>query len=75
MPILPRTQQSPGNAMTGGRGCAVLNRKPLSVYAGLAVGLILVIEPTLPQYHFSPLWFSLEVASLIVPVRDPFRKP
>ncbi len=36
-----------------------MSRKPLSVYAALGVGLILVIEPTLPQYHLSPFWFSL----------------
>ena len=32
----------------------------------LMVGLILVIEPALPWYHFSPFWFSLGVASVAV---------
>ena len=38
--------------------------KPPSVYGLLAVGLILVIEPVLPWYHFSPFWFLLGVAVL-----------
>lgn len=54
---------------------SLVSRKPLSVYAALAVGLILVIEPLLPQYHFSAFWFSLGVASLIVGLRDLFRRP
>jgi predicted DNA-binding transcriptional regulator AlpA len=28
----------------------------------LAVRLVLVIEPALPWYHFSPFWFTLGVA-------------
>ena len=49
--------------------------KPLSVYTLLAVGLILVIEPALPWYHFSPFWFSLGVVSVAVAVYDFVRKP
>lgn len=49
--------------------------KPLSVYALLAVGLILVIEPALPWYHFSPFWFSLGVVSVAVALYDLVRKP
>lgn len=49
--------------------------KPLSVYVLLAVGLILVIEPALPWYHFSPFWFSLGVVSVAVAVYDLVRKP
>lgn len=48
--------------------------KPLSVYALLAVGLVLVIEPALPWYHFSPFWFSLGVVSIAVAVYDLVRK-
>jgi hypothetical protein len=40
----------------------------------LAVGLILVIEPALPWYHFSPFWFSLGVASVAVALYDLRRK-
>lgn len=50
-------------------------KKPLSVYVLLAVGLILVIEPALPWYHFSPFWFSLGVISAAVAVYDLTRKP
>lgn len=49
-------------------------RKPLSVYALAAVGLILVIEPALPWYHFSLFWFSLGVVSVAVAAFDLFRK-
>lgn len=49
-------------------------RKPLSVYGLLAVGLILVIEPALPQYHFSLFWFSLGVAGTVIALYDLFRK-
>ena len=40
--------------------------RPPSVYALLAVGIILVGEPILPQYHFSPFWFFLGVLSVAV---------
>lgn len=50
-------------------------RKPISVYSLAAVGLILVIEPALPWYHFSPFWFSLGVVSVVVAVYDLARKP
>ncbi len=49
--------------------------KPLSAYVLLLVGLILVIEPLLPWYHFSPFWFSLGVVSLLVALNDLLRKP
>jgi hypothetical protein len=49
--------------------------KPLSVYGLLAVGLILLIEPALPQYHFSPFWFSLGILSTVIALYDLFRKP
>jgi hypothetical protein len=49
--------------------------KPLSAFGLLAVGLILVIEPTLPWYHFSPFWFSLGAASLALALYDLVRKP
>lgn len=48
-------------------------RKPLSVYGLLAVGLILVGEPLLPQYHFSAFWFSLGVAAVVIALRDLLR--
>ena len=48
----------------------------------LGVGLILMIEPLLPRYHFSPFWFSLGVTSAAVALFDivrrwavPFNKP
>ena len=49
-------------------------RKPPSVYALLALGLILVIEPVLPQYHFSPFWFSLGVLGVAVAGYDLLRR-
>ena len=52
-----------------------LPSKPVSVYALLAVGLVLVIEPALPWYHFSPFWFSLGVVSVAVAAYDLIRKP
>ncbi|WFC40277.1 hypothetical protein [Pseudoxanthomonas sp. SE1] len=51
-----------------------LRRKPLSVYALLAIGLILIIEPALPQYHFSVFWFSLGVGSTIIAIYDLLRR-
>jgi|GEM_PF-3995405 len=50
-------------------------KKPPSVYGLLVVGLVLVIEPALPWYHFSPFWFSLGVLSTAVALYDLFRKP
>ena len=50
-------------------------RKPLSVYVLATVGLILVIEPALPWYHFSPFWFSLGVVSIAVAIYDLIRMP
>ncbi len=52
-----------------------LRGKPLSVWGLLAVGLILVIEPALPWYHFSLFWFSLGVASVLVALYDALRTP
>lgn len=52
-----------------------LLRKSPSVYGLLAIGLILVIEPMLPQYHFSPFWFSLGAAGTAVALYDLVRKP
>lgn len=49
-------------------------RKPPSVYGLVAIGLILVIEPALPQYHFSPFWFSLGVLGTAVGLYDLVRK-
>jgi len=48
--------------------------KSVSKYALLAVGLVLVIEPLLPQYHFSIFWFSLGVISIITSLRDLIKK-
>ena len=48
----------------------MIKDKPLSVLGLLAVGLILVIEPTLPWYHFSLFWFGLGVASVTVALYD-----
>jgi len=56
------------------KSVAVFGR-PLLAYGLPAVGLILVIEPALPWYHFSPFWFSLGVASTAVALYDPLRKP
>lgn len=47
----------------------IMNR-PVSAYALFVVGLILVIEPLLPQYHFSIFWFSLGVIAMIISIRD-----
>ena len=51
-----------------------LKGKPLSAWGLLTVGLVLVIEPALPWYHFSPFWFSLGVASVAVALYDLLRK-
>jgi len=48
--------------------------KSISKYALLIVGLILVIEPFLPQYHFSIFWFSLGMISIIISLRDIIKK-
>lgn len=50
-------------------------RKPLSVYGLLALGLILIIEPALPWYHFSPFWFSLGVLATLTALHDLVRRP
>ena len=47
---------------------------PLSALALLGVGLILMIEPMLPWYHFSPFWFSLGVISTLVALIDIARR-
>lgn len=49
-------------------------KKYFSPYLLLAVGLILVVEPVLPQYHFSTFWFFLGVVSVIISVRDLIHK-
>jgi hypothetical protein len=59
---------------TLGAFLARFQRKPFSVYGLLAVGAILIIEPALPQYHFSPFWFSLGVISAAIALLDVFRK-
>lgn len=51
-----------------------LLRKPLSAYVLLIVGIILVVEPALPQYHFSAFWFGLGVLCLVVSGYDLLRK-
>jgi len=48
--------------------------KPISIYALLIIGLILVIEPLLPQYHFSLFWFSLGIISIITSLIDLIKK-
>lgn len=48
--------------------------KPPSVYGLLAVGIILIVEPALPQYHFSPFWFSLGLISAAIAGYDLLRK-
>lgn len=53
---------------------ALFQRKPLSVYALLAVGIILIGEPALPQYHFSAFWFSLGLLGLAIAGYDLLRK-
>jgi len=49
-------------------------KKAPSVYGLLAVGLVLVIEPALPWYHFSPFWFSLGALSVALAAYDLFRR-
>jgi hypothetical protein len=51
-----------------------LLRKPPSVYGLLALGLVLVFEPALPQYHFSLFWFSLGVIGTLIAVYDLVRQ-
>lgn len=50
-----------------------LSQSP-STYALLIVGLILVGEPALPQYHFSPFWFSLGMLSVAIAGYELVRK-
>jgi hypothetical protein len=50
-------------------------RKSPSVHGLLTVGLILVIGPALPQYHFSLFWFSLGVLSVVIATCDLLRSP
>lgn len=52
-----------------------LLRKPPSVYGLLTVGLILIIEPALPWYHFSPFWFSLGLLATLIALYDLLRRP
>ena len=54
---------------------SIPKKKSLSVYGLLVVGLILVIEPALPWYYFSPFWFGLGVLSVAIALYDIFRKP
>ncbi len=49
-------------------------RGPLSTYVLMVVGIILVGEPALPQYHFSLFWFSLGLLSVAVAGYDLLRK-
>ena len=51
---------------------SIPKKKPLSVYGLLIVGLILVIEPALPWYYFSPFWFGLGVLSVAIALYDIF---
>lgn len=48
--------------------------RPFSAWTLLGVGLILMIEPLLPWYHFSPFWFSLGVLSAVVALFDIVRR-
>ncbi len=48
--------------------------KQLSAWTLLSIGLILMIEPLLPWYHFSPFWFSLGVMSAVVALFDIVRR-
>jgi len=48
--------------------------KSISKYALLILGLIIVAEPLLPQYHLSLFWFSLGVISIIISLRDLIKK-
>ena len=52
-----------------------LLRKSPSVYGLLTIGLILMIEPALPQYHFSLFWFSLGVVGTAIALLDLVRRP
>lgn len=48
--------------------------KPFSAWTLLGIGLILMIEPLLPWYHFSPFWFSLGVIGAVVALLDIVRR-
>ncbi len=50
-----------------------LKGKPLWGWVLLAVGLVLVIVPALPWYHFSPFRFSLGVAGAAIALYDMLR--
>ncbi|MBI4273478.1 MAG: hypothetical protein HY659_02090 [Rhizobiales bacterium] len=50
------------------------SRNPWSVYGLMIVGLILVIEPALPWYHFSLFWFSLGIIAVAIALYDLLRK-
>jgi len=47
--------------------------KLLSPYLLLIIGLILVIEPFLPQYEFSLFWFSFGIISVVISLYDLFK--
>lgn len=49
-------------------------KRLLSPYVLLIVGLVLVIEPLLPQYHFSLFWFSLGAIAVVISLRDLIRR-
>ncbi len=49
-------------------------QKSLSAYFLFAVGVVLVVEPLLPQYHFSLFWFSLGVIAIIISIKDLIHK-
>jgi len=48
-------------------------KRTWSVYFLLIVGLILVIEPFLPQYEFSLFWFSFGIISVVISLYDLFK--
>ena len=52
----------------------ISHMKSISKYILLAMGLALIIEPLLPQYHLSLFWFSLSVISIIISLRDLIKK-
>jgi len=45
-------------------------KKHFSPYILFGIGLALIIEPFLPQYHFSLFWFSLGVIAILTSLKD-----
>lgn len=44
----------------------MIRRRPWSAYGLMIIGIILIVEPALPQYEFSAFWFGLGVLAALI---------